>query len=83
MKSIYLIGIAVVIAGCSSHPVRCRGALRPINTPVASAKPSGPGGATSANEPDVSATLAAPGKSAAAPLATSGNSAALPAEPHP
>ena len=72
MKSIYLIGMAVLIAGCSSHPVRCRGTLRPINTPVASAKPLGPGGATSANEPDVSATPAAPG-----------NSAAMPAEPHP
>ena len=48
MKSIYLIGIAVVIAACSSHPLRCKGALLPINTPVASAKPSGPGAATSA-----------------------------------
>jgi hypothetical protein len=72
MKSIYLIGIAVVIAACSSNPLRCTGALRPINKSVASARPSGPGGSTSANEPDVSATPAAPG-----------NSAALPAEPRP
>jgi hypothetical protein len=34
MKNIYVIAIAVVIAGCSTHSVRCRGALRPINQPV-------------------------------------------------
>jgi hypothetical protein len=41
MKQIYLVGVAVVIAACSTHPVRCRGALRPINKPAVSAKPGG------------------------------------------
>ena len=39
MKQIYLVGVAVVIAACSTHPVRCGGALRPINKPAVSATP--------------------------------------------
>jgi hypothetical protein len=78
MKSICLTAIAVVIAACSTHQVRCGGgALRPINKPVASARPSGPGGVTSADKP------AAPGKSAAALPETFGSPAVVPAEPRP
>lgn len=39
MKHICLLGVAISIAACSSHRVRCEGALRPINPPVAAAKP--------------------------------------------
>ena len=35
MKNICIVGTAVAIAACSSHPVRCRGALQPINQPAA------------------------------------------------
>jgi hypothetical protein len=39
MKLTYLIVMAIVIGGCSTHPVRCGGALRPINKAAVSAKP--------------------------------------------
>jgi hypothetical protein len=39
MKYICLVGVAILLAACSSHRVRCNGALRPINKPVAIAKP--------------------------------------------
>jgi hypothetical protein len=38
MKILSVVGMVMVIAGCSAHPVRCRGALQPINTPVAAVK---------------------------------------------
>jgi hypothetical protein len=38
MKIIYVVGTAILIAGCSTHPVRCRGALQPINKPAAAAR---------------------------------------------
>jgi hypothetical protein len=34
MKTLYIIGLAILIAGCSSNTVRCRGALQPINAPA-------------------------------------------------
>jgi hypothetical protein len=37
MKIIYVIGTAVLLAACSTHAVRCRGALQPINKPAAAA----------------------------------------------
>ena len=46
MKHIYLAGLAILIAACSSHRVRCDGALRPINKPAA-AKPTVPDSAAS------------------------------------
>ncbi|MFL6601463.1 MAG: hypothetical protein ACJ8R9_09035 [Steroidobacteraceae bacterium] len=40
MKIIYVTATAILIAACSTHPVRCRGPLQPINKPAAAA--SGP-----------------------------------------
>jgi hypothetical protein len=40
MKIIYVIGTVILLAGCSTHPVRCRGALQPINAPAAAASES-------------------------------------------
>jgi len=37
MKIIYVVGMAILIAACSTHPVRCRGALQPINKPAGAA----------------------------------------------
>jgi hypothetical protein len=34
MKTLYLLGLTVLIAGCASHSVRCSGALQPINLPA-------------------------------------------------
>jgi hypothetical protein len=42
MKNIYIVGMAVVIAACSTHPVRCRGALQPINKAAATTRPAAP-----------------------------------------
>jgi hypothetical protein len=42
MKNIYIVGMAVVIAGCSTHGVRCRGTLQPINKPAATTQPAAP-----------------------------------------
>jgi hypothetical protein len=38
MKIIYVVGMAILIAACSTHSVRCRGALQPINKPAAAAR---------------------------------------------
>ena len=38
MKILYVVGTAILIAACSTHPVRCRGALQPINQPAAVAR---------------------------------------------
>jgi hypothetical protein len=35
MKTIYVIGLAILLAACSTHRVRCRGTLQPINKPAA------------------------------------------------
>jgi hypothetical protein len=35
MKIIYVVGIAILVAACSTQAVRCRGALQPINKPAA------------------------------------------------
>jgi hypothetical protein len=40
MKKIYIVGAAILIASCSTHRVRCHGALQPINKPVAVTTPS-------------------------------------------
>jgi hypothetical protein len=37
MKILYVVGTAILIAACSTHPARCRGALQPINKPAAAA----------------------------------------------
>ena len=62
MKHIYLAGLAILIAACSSHRVRCDGALRPINKPAA-AKPTVPDSAASPR-----AATASPAPAAAQPL---------------
>jgi hypothetical protein len=38
MKYICVVGVAILLAACSSHRVRCEGVLRPINKPVPTAK---------------------------------------------
>jgi hypothetical protein len=38
MKIIYLVGTAILLAACSTHAVRCRGALQPINKPGVTAR---------------------------------------------
>jgi hypothetical protein len=38
MKTLYIVALAILIAGCSSNAVRCRGALQPINAPAAADK---------------------------------------------
>jgi hypothetical protein len=40
MQKIYIVGVAILIAACSTHRVRCRGALQPINKAVAATTPS-------------------------------------------
>ena len=40
MKIIYVVGTAILIAACSTHSIRCRGALQPINKPTAAARAS-------------------------------------------
>jgi hypothetical protein len=42
MKIIYVVGTAILIAACSTHAIRCRGALQPINKPAAAARESKP-----------------------------------------
>jgi hypothetical protein len=91
MKEIYLVGVAVVIAACSTQPVRCRGALRPINKPAVSAKSGSSAAASGApaatgqpNAPIKGNATTKPGSSAAAssiPAATSSKSEVPPAEP--
>ena len=38
MKILSVVGMAILIAGCSTQPARCHGALQPINAPVAAGK---------------------------------------------
>lgn len=38
MKIIYVVGTAILLAACSTHSIRCRGALQPINKPAAAAR---------------------------------------------
>lgn len=40
MKIIYVVGTAILIAACSTHSLRCRGALQPINKPATAARES-------------------------------------------
>lgn len=42
MKILYVIGTAILLAACSSHSVRCRGVLQPINKPAAAAPKPAP-----------------------------------------
>jgi len=37
MKCICSVGLIVLMAACSSHPVKCHGSLRPINTTTSGA----------------------------------------------
>jgi hypothetical protein len=41
MKLVYTIVVALVMTACSTHQVRCRGVLRPINKPAVASKPAG------------------------------------------
>jgi hypothetical protein len=40
VKTIHVIAAAILIAACSTHRVRCQGALQPINKPAAMASES-------------------------------------------
>lgn len=40
MKKICIVSVVILLAACSAHRVRCRGALQPINKPVDVASPS-------------------------------------------
>ena len=71
MKHICLVGVAILIAACSSHRARCDGPLRPINRPAPAEKIPVPGSTASPR-----AAAAAPGPAAAKPQP-------LPAEPQP
>jgi hypothetical protein len=35
MKTMSIVGAAVLLAACATHRVRCQGALQPINKPIA------------------------------------------------
>jgi hypothetical protein len=37
MKTIYVVAAAILLAACSTHRVRCKGSLQPINKPAATA----------------------------------------------
>jgi hypothetical protein len=37
MKRISIVGLVLVVTGCSTHQVKCHGALRPINEATATA----------------------------------------------
>jgi hypothetical protein len=77
MKHILLVGVAICFAACSSHRVRCGGALRPINKPVAAAK------SVAAANPIAAAKAAVPGNAATGPGPAAGQPQSLPAEPRP
>jgi hypothetical protein len=52
MKKISIVGLLIVLGACSTHALKCRGPLRPINKPTASASTPGPAaGSTSAPQP--------------------------------
>jgi hypothetical protein len=38
MKTLAIVGLVILTAGCSSHSVRCHGTLQPINAPAAADK---------------------------------------------
>ncbi len=40
MKNIYIVGAAILIAACSTHRIRCRGALQPINKAAVAETPA-------------------------------------------
>jgi len=42
MKLISIFGLIVAISACSTHRLKCHGALRPINKPTVSAPSSHP-----------------------------------------
>jgi hypothetical protein len=86
MKHICIVGVAILIAACSSHRVRCEGALRPINKPVAATKPTVQGSATAPPVPAAAApgpAAAAPGPAVAAPGSAAAKPHSLPTEPRP
>jgi hypothetical protein len=39
MINIWIVGAALLLAACSTHQVRCRGALQPINKPAVASQP--------------------------------------------
>jgi starvation-inducible outer membrane lipoprotein len=56
MKNISIIAWAVVLTACATHPMRCRGALQPINAqarPASNSQPNTSNGkpAASPSEP--------------------------------
>jgi hypothetical protein len=58
MKLLYTIVVAIVMTACSTHQVRCRGTLRPINLPAVTRKS---GGSTHSVGPGGSGSVRAPG----------------------
>ena len=78
MKHICLVGVAILIAACSSHRARCDGPLRPINRPAAAEKPPVPDSTASPR-----AAAVAPGPATAAHGPAAAKPQPLPAEPRP
>jgi hypothetical protein len=89
MKHICSVGVAILLAACSSHRVRCGSALRPINKAVVAAKPvAGAHPADGVNpvggaEPVAAAKSTVPGSAAAAPGPAAGEPQSLPVVPRP
>jgi hypothetical protein len=77
MKHICLVGVAILLAACSSHRVRCGSALRPVNQPVTAAKP------VARAEPVAAAKPTVPGSAAAAPGPAAGEPQSQPVVPRP
>ena len=89
MKHICLVGVAILLAACSSHRVRCGSALRPINKavvaakPVAGANPAGRASSAGGAEPVAPAKSTVPGSAAAVPGPAAGEPQSLPVVPRP
>jgi hypothetical protein len=83
MKYICLVVIVILIAACSSHRVRCGGALRPVNKPVSAAKPVAGAKQVGGAEPVAAAKPTVPGSAAAAPGPAAGEPQSLPVVPRP
>jgi hypothetical protein len=83
MKHICLVGVAILLAACSSHRVRCGSALRPINKAVVAAKPVSSANPAGGAEPVAAAKPTVPGSAAAAPGPAAGEPQSLPVVPRP
>jgi hypothetical protein len=83
MKHICLVGVAILLAACSSHRVRCGSALRPINKAVVAAKPVSSANPAGGAEPVAAAKPTVPGSAAAAPGPVAGEPQSLPVVPRP